>query len=85
VDDFEDIARKSLSDESALLKLHEFGATPILAIKSLVTGRGLSLKEAKEKLLNSPCWKAEAENANNLHLQIDALLDDYEGKASDFE
>ena len=72
--DLVQIARASTSDELALAKLHALNVSPVRAIKALMDGRGLSLKQAKEKLMKSSAWKVEAEKANNLHDQIDAFF-----------
>ena len=74
--DLVQIARASASDELALAKLHALNVSPVRAIKALIDGRGLSLKQAKEKLMKSSAWKVEAEKANNLHDQIDAFFDE---------
>jgi len=81
VTDFEGIARNSCSDEEALHRLHEHGASSVRAIVSLVEGRGLPIAEAKIKLIESPAWRVEAASAKNLHDQIDTVLREYgEGK-----
>ena len=66
----EEIAKKSESVEEALVELRDAGATPIHAIKALRNGRGLSLGEAKRKLMESPSWREEAAAANRLHEQF---------------
>ena len=74
VTDFEEIARKSCSDEEALHKLQQHGASAVQAIVSLVEGRGLPIAEAKAKLVQSQAWCVEAASAKKLHDQIDTVL-----------
>ena len=73
-----DIARESESAEEALAALHDAGATPVHAIKALRNGRGLSLGDAKIKLMESRSWSEEAAAAGRLHEHLDELLkEDY--------
>lgn len=72
---FAKIAEQSESHEAALIALHEAGASPIEAIKSLMDGRGLSLADGKSKLGESPVWKSETAAADQLHEEIVDMLD----------
>ena len=53
---FDDVARDATSVEDALNALHEHGASPATAIKALIMGRGVSLRDAKLALHRSPAW-----------------------------
>lgn len=70
----EEIAKESESTEEALAALHDAQATPAHAIKALRDGRGLSLHDAKIKLVESPKWSKEAGAAGRLHEQLDELI-----------
>ena len=71
---FEEIARECGSIEEALIALHDAGATSIPAIKALRSEWRLSLGDAKNKLMESPAWHAEARSANRLQDQLEELL-----------
>ena len=62
--DFRAIVRRSANTEVGLAELHAAGASPVEAIKALCDGRGLSLRDAKAALMESPSWHKEAAAAN---------------------
>lgn len=72
--DFNLIAARAECVAEALRNLYRCNATPVVAIKALVEGRGLSLRDAKQALIDSPPWKVEATAAIELHEQIEKVL-----------
>lgn len=64
---YDDAARDAPTVEDALVALHQLGASPIAAIGALVTGRGVSLHDAKQALHASVAWTKEARDAEALH------------------
>ena len=65
-----DIAQNASDSSEALVLLHDAGASPVLAIRALMEGRGIPLAESKAALMASPAWAAEAKAAESLHDQI---------------
>src|SRR5690606_5612335 len=70
--DFREIARRCVSTEEALAALHDAGASPVRAIKALHEGRGMSLRDSKAALMESPSWHAEAAAANRMWEELTA-------------
>ena len=74
------VARDAATTDIALSRLHDIGATPISAIRALVEGRGLSLRDAKSALHSSPTWSSEASAAEALW---DEVVDVFESDRDD--
>jgi ribosomal protein L7/L12 len=72
---YDDAARDAMTVEDALVALHHLGASPMAAIKALVTGRGVSLGDAKHALHSSPAWAKEAREAEAAHKVMAAAWD----------
>ncbi len=75
MDELAKIARKCATVDHALVALHDAGASPVLAIKALREGRGLSLTDGKKALHASPAWAVEARAAEGFHKQLCEAFD----------
>ena len=60
----------SLSAEDLLVQLHEAGASPVDAIRTLMAGKKMSLADAKAMLSRSPSWQTENAIADALHNEV---------------
>ena len=73
------IAQEAPSTTAALERLHEAGASPIVAAKALVDGRRLTLHDAKYALHHSPAWTREARAAEALWDELERAFSDESG------
>jgi len=71
----ERIASATTADE-ALGLLKQSGASPIDAIRALRERFGISLTDAKMALHSHPAWATEARAAEELHDELEAILND---------
>jgi hypothetical protein len=63
-----------LSDDDALSKLKEVGASPIECISALRSVKNITLGEAKRIFSICPSWRVESKHATEMHSEIEKAI-----------